>query len=239
MTTDWVVEEPRVGWLSRLLVPRERGWANSVTLGVAVLAAAAFVASVSLDWRTVTVDLTALGQASGSTAVFRAGVGDATSLSIAYLLGMVALLGLVGACVGRPELAVRMRNAATGVGVGLLGLVLAVYVREADVETALRTNYGGYLPELPDSIKSEAGPGSLFAAAAVVLAMAAVWLAARTATRAEQPATTRDTDAADEPDDAIATDHPRTGPSGTFDLSVRPSGGLLDLTVTPDGKSRG
>jgi hypothetical protein len=237
MTTDWV-EEPPVGWLSRLLVPRERGRANSLTLGVAALAAAAFVASVSLDWRTVTVDLTSSSGASSSAAVFRAGVGDATSLSVGYLLGMVAMLGLVGAVVGRPELAVRMRHAATGVGVGLLGLVLAVYLRETDIEAALRANYGGFVTQLPDNVKSEAGPGSLFAAMAVALATAAVWMAARTAAREEQAAAVRKADAEDDADEAIATGHPRMSAGGTFDLSVRPSGGSLDITVTPDGNSR-
>jgi hypothetical protein len=238
MTTDWV-EDPRVGWMSRLLVPREGGRANSLTLGVAALAAGAFVASVSLDWRTVTIDLSSLGQSSSSTAVFRAGVGDATSLGVAYLLGMVALLGLVGAALGRPELAVRMRHAASGVGVGLLGLVLAVYLRHTDIE-ALGVNYGGFLPQLPDSVKTAAGPGSFFAVAAVVLATGAVWMAARTAIREELPATAPDTHAEGEPDaDAdVAAGAPSSGPGGTFDLSVRPSGGVLDITVTPDGNSR-
>jgi hypothetical protein len=234
MTIDWV-EEPRAGWLSRFLVPREPGRANSLTLGVAALAAAAFVASVSLDWRTVTIDLTSSSQSDSTTAVFRAGVGDATSLSVAYLLGMVALLGFVGAAVGRPELAMRMRHAASGVGVGLLGLVLAVFLRETDIETALGTNYGGFLPDLPDSVKSQAGPGSLFAAIAVVLATAAVWLAARTVAGQEQP-TTRGADPDEDLDDDVPTGQARSG-QGTFDLSVRPTGGVLDLTVTPDGHS--
>ncbi|MGE5829898.1 MAG: hypothetical protein ACM30G_16275 [Micromonosporaceae bacterium] len=235
MTTDWV-EEPRTGWISRLLVPREPGRASSLTLGIATLATAAFVASVVLDWRVVTVDLTAAGgsnQSGTTTAVFRASVGDATSLSSAYLLGMVALLGLVGAAAGRAELAVRMRHAASGVGVGLLGLVFAVFFRQADLETALGANYGGFVPELPDNVKSEAGPGSLFAAAAVALATAAVWTAARAAMREGLPARGEPGDEADE----TPIDHPYSGMGGGFAMSVQPAG-ALDLTVTPDGTSR-
>lgn len=244
--TDWSVE-PRAGWLHRLIVPQRDGRSSSLAMTVAAAAAVAFVASIALDWRTATVDLTSSSsQGETQQLVLHAGVGDAMSLAVTYLLGMVALLGTVGATLARPDLAARVRMTVLGVGVGLAGVVLAVFVRGDDIQSAIGLNYGGFLPELDDRVKTAPGPGAFLGLAAVALCTAAVWLAGRSAALTAAgsagwaAAAAAPTRAADGPP-AVANHHDpagysTTGRTASFDPTVR-AGGVFDLTVTPDGQA--
>jgi hypothetical protein len=234
MATDWSVEA-RPGWFHRLIVPQRGGQPSSLALAVAAASALAFVVSISLDWRTATLSLGNTGsEADRQVLVLHGGVGDATSLAVAYLLGMVALLGIVGAAIGRPDVALRMRLPVLGVGVGLVGVVLAVFTRKAEVQSAIAANFGGFLPDLEDRLKTAPGPGSFLGLAATVLAMAAVWIAGRAvavadAVAAREPAGDAGADPETERAPGIYAPH---SPNG-FGLTAR-GGGVYDLTVIPD-----
>ena len=237
MTTDWSVEA-RPGWFHRLIVPQSGGRSRSLALGIGAASALAFVLSISMDWRTATINFgnTSSGP-EGQVFVLHGGVGDATSLSVAFLLGMMALLGVVGAAVNRPEVAVRMRLPVMGIGVGLVGVVLAVFTRKSDVQNSIATNFGGFVPELDERVKTGPGPGSFLGLAAVVLAVAAVWVAGRTLALADVAAGRRSVPDSEEEteDERVPGIYAPHTPNG-FGLTPR-GGGVFDLTVIPDDQA--
>jgi hypothetical protein len=236
MTTDWSVEA-RPGWFHRLIVPQRGGRPSSLALGIAAAGALAFILSISMDWRIATLNLGNTGSGpQQQVLVMHGGVGDTNALAVAYLLGMVALLGVVGAAIGRPEVALRIRLPVLGVGVGLIGVVLAVFTRKAGIESAIASNFGGFLPDLEDRLKTAPGPGSFVGLAAVVLLVAAVWMAGRAmaladAAAARGPAADADVEPETERAPGIYAPH---NPNG-FGLAAR-GGGVYDLTVIPDDR---
>jgi len=235
MTTDWSVET-RPGWFHRLIVPQRGGQPNSLAVGIAAASALAFVVSISLDWRIATINFGNSGSGSeGQLFVLHGGVGDTTSLSVAFLLGMMALLGIVGAAISRPEVAIRMRLPVLGLGFGLVGVVLAVFTRKADVQSSIAGNLGGFVPELDERVKTAAGPGSYLGLVAVLLAVAAVWVAGRAVTLADAAAA-RTPDLEGEPEGERAPGiYAPHSPNG-FGLTPR-GGGVFDLTVIPDDQA--
>jgi hypothetical protein len=101
------------------------------------------------------------------------------------MVGMLGLLALVGAVLARPELAVRLRLSALGVGVGIAGVLLAMSNQFRDVLTQIYgfgIRFGGQLPvevqRVLDDTKYAAMPGQFLSAGAVVALVAGVWLAA-------------------------------------------------------------
>jgi hypothetical protein len=226
MAEQWEPESERAGVLSRLLVPESGAKPATTALVVGMLAVVAFVTSVVLDWIEVTQTLPtgdSLGIQSGSQIVAAGAPGTIETLSQVYLFGMVALLGLLGAVVMRPDLALRLRMAATGVAVGLLGVVVAYVLRFPDA--ALGTIFGGIFGMARfDAVTANQAvayqPGVAAAVVAVGLTVAGVWLAARPAARALAAAPSRRY--------AVAPAAP--GLAGDPASPAEP----LDLSVTPD-----
>jgi hypothetical protein len=224
MSTEWLVEEREPGWLGRLIAPSEGGRPVTAAVAVGALAAVAFALSMAFDWSTVTIvepnpaGLDQADQPQRNEFAVRAGVGTLDSLSLVYALGMVALLGAVGAVVTRPELAVRLRLAATGVTAGLIGVVVATTLRLPTVVSpfALSPNY-----DVTNAIEI----GLFFGYGAVVLPIIAIWLASRRATRPAPPAAPVSSQR--EPVDE------EPAPVAPFPRGLSVSGGPLDLTVTP------
>lgn len=214
MSTEWMVEEHEPGWLSRLISPYGGGRPGTAAVVVGLLAAVAFALSLAFDWGTVTITE---GQGDGPSdgTAYTANVTNMISLSLAYLIGGIALLGIVGAVVTLPELALKLRLAALGVTAGMASVVIAATVQ---MPTVVTLGMPGRL-----ETKSAIELGLFCAYAAVILPLAAIWLAARPATRARPaPPPVVEEDFAD------ADELPAPVQRG---LSV--SGGPLDLTVSP------
>jgi hypothetical protein len=219
MSTQWLVEEREPGWLGRLIAPSGGGRPVTAAAAVGGLAAVAFALSMAFDWSLVTVNEPAPSdQPQSNNLALHAGVGTLDSLSFVYALGMVALLGTVGAVVTRPELALRLRLAAIGVTAGMVGVVVATTMRmDTIVPFGLPTSY---------TVTTSIQVGLFFGYAAAVLPLAAIWLAARPAARARPPAP----EPAPERAELADEDEP---PVVAFPRGVSVSGGPVDLTVTP------
>jgi hypothetical protein len=247
---DWPIEPSRPGVLSRLINPQAGAKPATTAFVLGIAAAGAFVASLVLRWQqvTFTIPLDAdFSARNGSEVTSVANPGTVDTLGEVYLIGMVALLGLVGAVVARPDLALRLRMGVTGIGVGLLGIVIAVVLRFPETAAGGYDSFfaiQGVRDELRASVKVAYEPGLAAAAGAVALAVAAVWLAARPAVRA----LTQIHDQAAVPATAPAPQHAVTAPpaaapkhSGQLihvdELSVSRSE-PADITVTPDPWSR-
>jgi hypothetical protein len=222
MSTQWLVEEHEPGWLGRMIAPNGGGQPATAAVVVGVLAAVAFALSMAFDWSTVTIVEPSQGseQPPRNEFIMHAGLGSLDSLSFVYALGMVALLGAVGAVVTRPELALRLRLAAIGVTAGLVGVVVAATLRLPTVVTPFT---------FPPSyeVKHAIQIGIFFGYGAVVLPLAAIWLAARHAARSVPPVpapSVREPESeSDEPEPTVAQ----------FPRGLSVSGGPMDLTVTP------
>jgi hypothetical protein len=169
----------RRGWLSRLLAPEANARPAASAFVVGALGAAAFVASLALEWQSVTLpgDLGVTDQAAALT--YSDNAINPLMLGLVYGVGVVALLGLVGAVINRAEVALRLRMAAAGVAVGLLGVVVGITV---GLPHQLISQYGRGGQKPPD-VTISYHPGLLFAYAAVVLPIVAIWLASRPAVR--------------------------------------------------------
>jgi hypothetical protein len=225
---DWIPEAPRRSWLSRLLAPEADAKPSTDAFAVAVLAAGAFVASLTMTWQSATVALSANGaDQARATLTYTNTVTSPDMLGLVYALGMLALLALAGAVVTRSDLALRMRLAAAGLTVGLLGVVSAITMTLPD---AVYNRVGPF--GLADGVKVAVSyePGLLCAYAAVVLPIVAIWLAARPALR---EAEARGRTGSDEGRHAaLAPVVPRAmaAPLGWDGTDAEP----LDLTVTPE-----
>jgi hypothetical protein len=102
-----------------------RGATTPFLLGAA--GAAAFVGSLVLDWENATLSgLSGVdpGFSSGVSGTVTVGVPQ-NNLGLVYLVGTLALIVALGAVLTRPATALRMRLAVSGLGVGLLGVVLS------------------------------------------------------------------------------------------------------------------
>jgi hypothetical protein len=245
---DWPIEPNRPGVLSRLINPQAGAKPATTAFVLGIGAAVAFVASLVLQWQRVTFTVPRDADFSvrtGAEVTSVANPGTVDMLGEVYLLGMVALLGLVGAVLARPDLALRLRMAVTGIGVGLLGIVIAVVLRFPESAAGVYDGFfgvQGIQDELRASAKVAYEPGVAAAAVAVALAVAAVWLAARPAVRALTP--TQDPPAqpyAVVPPHAAAPRATAPRQPGRLvhvdELSVSPSE-PADITVTPDPWSR-
>jgi hypothetical protein len=213
---EWAVEPAERSWLSRFIAPQAQARPATVAFVLAAAALATFVASLVLDWASVEVTLP-----TGDISAFSIdrNAVHLPELGLVYVLGMVAMFGLLGAVLPRPDLALRLRLSAAGVGVALVGVVVATTLRLRD-----------YAPDLWGPARTEAAyqPGAICALAAAVLPLVAVWIAARPAVlaaRAEaeeagRPATVLPAQT------SVRTD----GRRGVAVSAPEP----LDLSVTPD-----
>jgi hypothetical protein len=239
--------------VARLFAARDGDRPATGPLVVALLGVAAFVASLILDWVTLSrvTDSSGTETPNNQELVEEApealslgqSLVDADALGLVYVLGVVALLGVTAALVARPESALRHRLGLTGAAVGLGGVVAAAVVRlPTDALGTLGViNYPGQ----PEFLRASYEPGAFVAFGAVVLPVVAVWLAARPAVRAVVgQASTVPVVADDE-------DGPDDGPGPAPAAAVEPRGwgrrrrGARpdpepppheppDLTVTPD-----
>jgi hypothetical protein len=250
--SEWTIERRQPSWFGRLVSPGGSGGAATTTaVLVAMLGAAAFVASMALDW--VTVNLPANFGNDGvllSGRSFGQSLVNSASLGQAYTLTGIALLGVVGSIITRPDLALRMRLGVTGLGIGMLSIVAAgtLTLRERTLEMfGYPILYGG--PDL--SNVTTALEGGLFAAwAATVLPVVGVWIASRPAARAARAVSTAAAaedrpqprveapERVDDPDPLDLSRLPPSGRAGSVGgLSVT-AAEPLDLSVTPDSWSR-
>jgi hypothetical protein len=242
--------EPRPrGALARLLGAADgsRPALSAVAAGLA--GAAAFVVSMVVDWHRLSVPpMREFGTEGGDITVDLGGV----SHGVAYPIGMLGLLTLVGLALPRPDLARRLRMAAVGLGVGLAGVVVAIVKQMHNVwgEAFGFTLFGGLSREfqrLAEETTYAPLPGQMLAFGAVALLVAAVWLAggpagagpdARPAVAVApgHPAADDSSAAPVSPADAPRADGAATdGPAGQplDDLpSVTRVGRVDDLTVT-------
>jgi hypothetical protein len=257
---EWISETSGPGWLGRLVSPGSNrpGSVPFLALGAAVVA---YVLSLALDWVGATGQFT-LGQNNNgdrlivnmygaeitvdnghATLVSSGNVTGLDLMGLVYGLGGLALVALGFAVLSRSELALRLRMVAAGLGIGVLGVVVAAAVK---LPIFLVVNgsaaAGGSLESIDRSFK----PGIFFAVAAVVLPVVAVWIrsapAARSAIDAEEAA--RHIPAQAPPPEApVQTIRPATAPDasvvfGHYDPDPgrwrRAPSAPLDITLTPD-----
>lgn len=186
--TDWIVEPRARGWLARLIAPQEGDRPSSVPLLLGAVGAAAFVASLAFDWQKVTVEpVPSEEPPQQEVLVLTTGLPDVATLSLAYVLGGIALLALMGAVATRPEAALRLRMAAMGAGMGMVGILIATTIRMPrtvlQAQGLLSALFGGTPDVLDDRITNSYEPGIFFGYAAVILPLLAIWLAGRPAAR--------------------------------------------------------
>jgi hypothetical protein len=145
---------------------------------VALLALVAFGASLIVEWQIATTSVAALTQnAQQLDQQATAPVGVPVKLVLtfsewAYIAGGIALLGVTGWAIMNSESAARLRGLVLGSGGGLLALVIAMIVRARDTTAALLVGNGLAGSQTTMSIR----PGALFAVAAAVLPIVAVFL---------------------------------------------------------------
>jgi len=236
--TEWTVEPREPGWLGRVIAPHGGGRPSSLTLGLGALAAAAFGASLALDWQKVTIAPPQGGDGpQNAPMVLTTGLGAIETLSLVYVLGTIALLALVGGVATRPELALRLRMATLGAGFGVLAVLIAVTLRMPrtffGAQGLFEALYGGFSSQLQDRAESSYEPGIFFGYAAVILPLIAVWLAGRPADRPEATDDAMDQEELPESAAAPTTNRRTARMDGPLDLSVT-SDGPVDLTVRSD-----
>jgi hypothetical protein len=183
---EWISEPSAPTWLGRLVSP---GSSRPGTVPFLVLAAAvvAFVCSLAIDWigatatykvqenrnvmsvygATITVD------GGNATLVAAGNVTGLDLMGLVYGLGALGLVTLGFTVLSRPDLALRLRMAVAGLGIGVLGVVIAAAIR---LPALLIVNgsfaSGGALDGLQRSYK----PGIFCALAAAVLPVIGVWI---------------------------------------------------------------
>jgi hypothetical protein len=174
---DVVAADGRRGLLHRLLGVADTAGSISLALLVGGLGAAAFVASMAYPWEMVALDLTPLSNGfSGSTSsTYELTPAPVDGLGTVYVWVVLVLLATIGAAVAWPKTAVRLRVPATAVGVGVIGILIALTLRLA----GSFVNQQGVPTESQAQLKVETTHelGLYFGFAAVVLCVAAVWLA--------------------------------------------------------------
>jgi len=262
---EWISEPSGPSWLGRLVSP---GSGRPGTLPFLTLAAAvaAYVCSLAFNWVGATgqfrVDNGNSSANGGRIVVNLYGAditvdnGHATVVSagnitglelmgLVYGLGGLALVAVGFAVLSRPDLALRLRMAVAGLGIGVLGVVIAAAVK---LPTFLVANgsaaAGGHMESLERSFK----PGIFFALAAAVLPMLAVWIrsapAARSAIEAEEAGRTAPAaPSSPAPASAPPASKPTTAPEATVVFGQydpdpgrwgRRQSAPFDLSVTPD-----
>ncbi|WP_344081359.1 hypothetical protein [Luedemannella helvata] len=237
---------PPSGWLRRAMVPAGHYGPRHLAIGLTVVGAGAFAASLIADWQRVT-----FAQQDGEVNIRRtlefAGevasrVGDLDLFGTVYLVGVIGLLAAAAAAIGRAEHAARLRFPVIGGGLGLVAMLVAVALRASterldmkrSVLDQLTMSYGyddeGNLLSITGAAPPtfSVGAGLLLAFAAVLLPLGAVWFASR-ATPPQEYAAPAAPAAADP--DAVEDTGPDLIEAG--DTSVWRPRDPYDLTVTP------
>lgn len=237
-------------WFARMIAPQE-GSGRPVSTGLlAALALAAlvtFVGSLTLDWTTLTIDWTSFEETGRGVELpegesllapterqiigkreIASGIESMATLGQVYTMGIVALLGVVGAAISRPDFALRARMAVAGITAGLAGVVLSATSRLAEGALAATGPVDVRSLDIDLGVTATSyEPGLLCAYVALVLSFATVWLSGRRAAHGIREARA----AADaEPAGDAAPPTQRT-PQATS--SPPQHGEPLDLTVTP------
>jgi hypothetical protein len=263
MSDQWEVDPPRPGVLTRLLVPQGSPGERPATMAflLGVLGTAAFVGSIVLDWQQITVTVPRIasqGVSGGESTTVAASLSNVDMLGQVYVIGAIAMLGLLGSVLTRPDQALRMRMAAAGVGVGLAAVVTATTIRmhEAVYGSPDYFFFGGatFAEGLKNSAEIAYEPGLFCAAGTVVLLTAGVWFAGRSAARA--PAANPSIAAEQSPPQPgplpepahVAGDGARVAvrsnraddvvPAGRADDLTVSASEPLDISVTPDAWPR-
>ena len=212
-------------------------------LVLAGLGAAAFAVSLILEWQHVSVVKSSdTGQVLTGTDMHveaAAYVGDLDLFGTVYLVAVIGLLAAAGLATSRADLAARLRYPLAGGGLGVLAMLVAVAVRASaqrldtkpspldGLSVTYMMNSDGSVLSSDSSViyTMTLGAGLVFAFAAVLLPLGAVWLAARQTPRAypapaADPAEPDDLDI-DEPDDVVDTAGPASWrPTDPYDLTV-------------------
>jgi hypothetical protein len=186
---DDVWQSNTPGGLQRLL-----GASGSWTpflLGLAGIGA--FAASLVLNWVRISVARQGGGLDPGlspAASSVSAGFGlPGDTVGLAYLLGVLGLIAALGAGLGRPDTALRLRMAVSGLGVGVLAVVAAIALGGTDrfvgQQVGVETLFGATgIETIVDNAKVGYEPGIFCAAGTVVLLLVGVWLAGAPAQRA-------------------------------------------------------
>jgi hypothetical protein len=179
---DKLRNEPRLGGrVARLLGLTDGGRVSLGAAAVGLAGAAAFVASLPVDWLRVTVaPMREYGIFGGE---YSFGLTTA-EYGIVYPIGLLGLLTLTGLAVPRPDLARRLRLSSLALGIGLIGVLVAT---TNDLRDVIREGYGYpvfFAGEVPAAIEEVIDgqtyaplPGQMLAYAAVALLVVAVWVA--------------------------------------------------------------
>jgi hypothetical protein len=176
--------------MERLLGVADGSGTLSMAVLVGGLGAAAFVASMAYDWQKAIVDLTPTSGSVGDQAqqqlTFHLAPASVDGLGSVYVLAMLGLLVIIGSAISWPHLAQRLRIISTGLGVGVIGVLIALTVR---LPNALTTQQGSTLGpfEYQGRLSSSHEAGLYFAFLAVVLSVTAVWLAGPSIRRSSAP----------------------------------------------------
>src|SRR5262245_21046941 len=113
--SEWAEERHEYGWFGRLIAPRDGGRPATLAFMIGALGVVAFGASLILEWQSVTVTVASLGVESNSQQTISVSMGgpmrSTELLGLVYVAGVIAILGLWGATVARPDLAARTRLA--------------------------------------------------------------------------------------------------------------------------------
>lgn len=237
--TEWTAESREPGWLGRLVAPEGGGRPSTTAFLVALLGLAAFVASLTLDWVSVTLPQNFQGGGIIEGQTFGQSLVNVSSLGEVYALAGIALFGFVGSVITRPDAALRMRMGVTGVAIGLLGLVAA---GNLNLQNRALEQWVGPIFAPGEAQATAALEAGLFCAyAAVALPAVAVWLVARPAARATRAAAPPEAavggqGVTEEPAEESVPAPPNRWVS-VGGLSVSPSE-PVDLSVTPDAWPR-
>jgi hypothetical protein len=255
---EWTVAPAEPGWWARLgrLVSPGNSRPGTIPFLALVLAALAYTGSLGLDWISASASLTrtltgnqqnqilisgATFTGTSSPNVLDIAVSNNVSglelIGVVYGLGGLALLGLGFAVLSRPEQALRWRMAAAGLGIGVLGVVVAAVLR---LPKLLLANGATYVTGSLGDVSRSYQPGIFCAVAAAVLPVVAVWIRSAPAARAAITLATL----------AAPSSTPSATATPAYDPSVwdrlysdpgrwRRSGSPapLDLTVTSDDRS--
>ncbi|HEY7223393.1 MAG TPA: hypothetical protein VH561_07275 [Micromonosporaceae bacterium] len=193
MQDELVGGPPAPGLVRRLLGPRA-GSAATPALVAGLVGVAALIAALVLDWQHVTFsqdpDIVSTTEGDPSNLTLALGLSG-SGLSGVYALGVIGLIALVGLAISRPDLAAGARLAASGVGLGVGGVVVAMIIQMRHWVTQLYEGGGltaavvsgnsDSLQQLMDNSRFTVQPGLYAGGAAVVVLVAGVWLAARPA----------------------------------------------------------
>src|SRR4051794_15608556 len=195
--SQWVVEPSRTGWLGRLVSPGGQS-PSPAAFVLAVAAAVAFGGSLAWDWISVTAslpgqrdaesaliygaDITSSRAGSTMTIAVSNNVTNLSMFGLVYGLGGLVLLTAAGACLNRPELALRMRMAVAGLGVGVVAVAVAAPIPLPTLLLSQGVSYAGF--GQPTDVGRSYQPGLFCAFAVGVLPVVAVWVGSAPAARA-------------------------------------------------------